>query len=260
MGKSSPAVTVSFIPSFYHGVPAMPRNHRARSVLARAAFGAIHGTGVYCAKAKPAEEETDEEGEGGGGGDAPKKLEITEQELQDRIQAATAEAIKADRAERKKKEKQRKRDEEQAESEDEDEEDPREIISAAEQRAADAEQRAAEAEKKATMADVGVRLRDYLTANYKEFIGNAPDIILHIERALSAAPKEQEIIRLIEAQSKAFVERTKTARGNQNNQISASRSKLTGTNQQAQQGETRTITRTDQPESRPRFSTINWHG
>lgn len=203
--------------------------------------------------------------EGEEGDEQPAKLELTEQELQDRIEAATVAAVKADRDEQKKKAREKKKQlaREEAEEDEEEQEDPKEIIANAETRAAEAEQRAAEAEKKALMADVNVRLRDYLTANFKEFVGNAPDIILHIERALSENAKEQEIIRLIEAQSKAFVERTKSARAASTNAINANRSKLIGGGQQGQQQEqreSRNISgrREDQPQ--PRFAAINWHG
>lgn len=186
---------------------------------------------------------------------APEKVELTPEELEAKLAEARELALKEDREKRKQKEKEKRAEERKARGEDEEEEDPAEVIKAAEQRAAEAEQRAAEAEKKSLMADVNVKLRDYLTSdtNLKPYLGNAPDIILHIERALPKDATDQAIHRLIESHTKAFVERSKQGRTG-TVQPSISRSKITGI--QTEPRDTRTSTvNTDRP-----FSTVNWHG
>jgi hypothetical protein len=204
------------------------------------------------AKEKPAEESAPE--------DEPVTLSKAElQKLIDENRAEAQEtALKEEKEKRKQAEKEKRRRERAERGEDEEEEDPAEIAKAAELRAAEAEQRAAEAEKKALMADVSVRLRDYLTAdnNLKPYLGNAPDIMLHVERALTPNATEQAITRLIESHVKAFVERSKAGRIGASQQHSVSRSKITLPDSER---ETRTATRQEQPAER-RFVGVNWHG
>lgn len=142
------------------------------------------------------------------------KLTLTAEELDAKIAEAVAAAVKADRKKAKAKAKTKAHPQDDAEdAEDEDDtEDADEIVRKAETRAALAEQRAAEAEKKATLAVVENKLRDYLALNFRDLIGNAPDIMLHVEKALTPGAKDAEIARLIDSHSKAFAERTKAAR------------------------------------------------
>lgn len=146
------------------------------------------------------------------------KLALTQDELDAKIADAVKAAVKADRKERQKAQKQKQKQQEEANAddgdadEDDDAEDPAEIAAKAETRAARAEQERDQAVKEALLAKVENKLRDYLALNLREFIGNAPDIMLHIERALPAGAKEQEIQRTIESHAKAFAERTKAVR------------------------------------------------
>lgn len=141
--------------------------------------------------------------------DAPDDvLKLTKDELEQKI----ADALKADREKRKAKEKKQKEREADDDENGDDEEDAAEVISKAERRAAEAEQERDQAIKEALLAKVENKLRDYLTINFREFIGNAPDIMLHIEKALSPKSSEQEVARLIKSHAEAFVERTKAAR------------------------------------------------
>ena len=148
-------------------------------------------------------------------GDDEGKLTLTQKELDDRIAAAVEDGVKKAREKAKQKAKAKaKRQEAEAEDGDDDEaeEDPAEIVRDAETRAAKAEQERDLAMKEALMARVENKLNAYLALNLREFMGNAPDIMLHIEKALSPGAKDAEIARLIESHSKAFSERVKAAR------------------------------------------------
>jgi hypothetical protein len=225
----------------------MSRN-RTRSVLARAALAALTGAATIY-QVKPEEEP------GGGGDVTPEKLELTPDELEAKLQEARDAAIKDEREKRKQAEKEKRRRERQERGEDEEpEEDPAEIVRKAEARAATAEQERDEAKKTALLAKVENKLRAYLLDNFKEFVGNTLDIMLHIEKALDPNATEQAIVRLIESHSKAFVERTKAARTTNTNPV-VTRSKITGITPER---ENKTVTREQQPARQ--FSSINWHG
>lgn len=201
-------------------------------------------------KETPAETESDDDG----------KVTLTKDELAQQI----ADALKADREKRKKKEKAKQREAEPDDDEEE-QEDPEEVIRKAELRAATAEQERDEAKKQALLAQVENKLRDYLALNMRQFIGNAPDIMLHIEKALTANAKEGEIARLIESHAKAFAERSKAvSRPASGAPLGGARSRVGG------------VTGTDDPDQRrtadravavkaeastpARWSTINYQG
>lgn len=69
-----------------------------------------------------------------------------------------------------------------------------------------------EANHRAMLADVNVKLRDHLTAKHPEYLANAVDIMVHIEREVKNDTKPEEVVKIIEAQAKAFVDRTPKAK------------------------------------------------
>jgi hypothetical protein len=71
-----------------------------------------------------------------------------------------------------------------------------------------AEQKAAEAERRAQLAEVNVSLRDHLASKHPDYLSNAADIMLHVEKTLAPDAKPDAVAKLIEEQAKAFVERT----------------------------------------------------
>jgi hypothetical protein len=220
----------------------MFRASRSRSILARAAIGALYRAN---------------EGDKGAAGEEkkPDRIELTEDELTERITAAVTAAREEDKTKRKQAEKEKRDRERRERGEDEEEEDPKEVIAKAEKRAADAEQEAAQAKRDATIAKIENKLRDYLVGNYKEFLGNATDIMLHIEKALTPDATEQAISRLIEAHTKSFVERVKQAKGSHGAPAGGIRRLPLGTPPQPATEE-----RQQKAESARKFQTLNWHG
>jgi hypothetical protein len=55
---------------------------------------------------------------------------------------------------------------------------------------------------------VNVALRDHLADKHPDYLANAPDIMLHVEKHLAADAKPADVKKLIEEQSKAFADRT----------------------------------------------------
>jgi hypothetical protein len=142
-------------------------------------------------KPKPAPEPT-----------GPKKLELSEDELQSRIDAAIEKEREKHQtaAQKEKDEADRKAAEEKGE-----------FKTLAEKERAEREKsdaRAAEAERKAQLLEVNLSLRDHLAAKHPEYLANAADIMLHVKDKLAADAKPADITKLIEAEAKAFVERT----------------------------------------------------
>jgi hypothetical protein len=197
-------------------------------------------------------------------GDKPEALTLTQEQLDAKIAEAITAAVAADRkAQRQKQKAKAKAQPQDDEDGDDEEEDSAEIIRKAEQKAAEAAQRADEAEKKALLAEVKGKLTDWLGLNARDFIGNAPDIMLHIERQLSPGAKDGEVARVIEANAKAFIERTKAARGKVGNPVAAGRNRIAGV-PGADNPEDRQVAaaaaRTGPPVDGQRWSTLNYHG
>jgi hypothetical protein len=65
-----------------------------------------------------------------------------------------------------------------------------------------------QADRRAQMAEVNVNLRDHLAEKHADYLPNAADIMLHIERKLAASAKPDDVRKLIEAEAEAFVKRT----------------------------------------------------
>lgn len=139
-------------------------------------------------------------------------LSLTQEDLDAKIADAVKAAVREDRKAQKKAAKLKQRDDDDPDPDDDPEEDAAEIISKAEARAAKAEQEAAAAKKEALLARVENKLNAHLALNFRDFMGNAPDIMLHIAAALTPDAKDGEIARLIDSHTKAFVERTKATR------------------------------------------------
>lgn len=182
------------------------------------------------------------------------------QKLIDDNRKEAAESAAKDAIAKREEEEKKARLKRRAKDAEESEEDLVDAATKAEARAAEAEQRAAAAERKALLKDVEVKLRDYLALNHKEYLGNALDIMLHVEKAVPIDATDALITRIIDAQAKAFVERSKAARGTGGGAPgSAVRGRMAGTGQQQtnqtsqQQGERQTA-------AAPRFRTLNWHG
>lgn len=190
----------------------MPRaTNRARSLLARAAMHALYAN---------------KEGDGAGAPPAPKpndppappkpsdppqpkKIELTEDELNARIFAAAEAERKrlADERQREKEEAERKKAEEQGEYQ--------KIAKQEEEKRTAAEQKAAAAERRAQLAEVNIALRDHLAGDdaRRAYLNNAPDIMLHVEKALAADAKPEDVAKLIEKETAAFIQRTGAAQG-----------------------------------------------
>lgn len=135
-----------------------------------------------------------------------KKIELSEDELQTRIDAALEKEREthAATAKREKEEAERKTAEEKGEYKTLAEKEK------ASREASDA--RAAEAERRAQLAEVNVSLRDHLATKHPEYLANAADIMLHVKDKLAADAKPADVSKLIEAESKAFVDRTPRGR------------------------------------------------
>lgn len=224
----------------------MPRDFRTRSILARAAAG------LPLFAYTP-----DGDGGGGGGDDKPGddgKLTLTQAELDQRIAAATEAAAKAERdravadRQREKEEAERKKAEEQGEYQ--------KVAQQEEAKRKEAEARAAAAERRALLADVNVQLRDHLAATdaLKPFLGNAPDIMLHVEKKLGDDAKPDDIAKLIDAEAKSFAARTTAGKG------AAGGAPAGGQRGKLPAGQHSPETRQPPARQRGRFSTLNYHG
>jgi hypothetical protein len=75
-------------------------------------------------------------------------------------------------------------------------------------------EKASAAERRAQIAEVNTQLRDHLADKHPEYLANAADIMLHVKEQLDADAKPEAVAKLIEAQAKAFVDRTPKAKGN----------------------------------------------
>jgi vacuolar-type H+-ATPase subunit E/Vma4 len=143
---------------------------------------------------------------GGGGGDKKgdkgeqgDKITLTAAELQAKIEAAAADAV--NRANEAAADKARK-DKEAADAETARKNGEFEKLAEAEREKREA------AERRAQLAEVNVALRDHLADKHPDYLANAPDIMLHVEKHLAADAKPADVKKLIEEQSKAFADRT----------------------------------------------------
>lgn len=224
---------------------------KRNSVLARAAAGVLYRAGE------------DDKAKGGAEADKPKpagddsailrEFQAIKSELADlREQLAAAKPAKRKRREAEEDD----ADEDEGDADDDEGEKARVAVAAA-------KQEATEANRRAQIAEVGVLLRDHLTEKYKEFVGNAKDIILHIEKDLPDNPKPAEIQRLIADHSRAFVERIRNAKGAHGAPAGGTRGKLPQGSPigvgGAVSGEDRSMKPREASPRRP-FQTINWHG
>lgn len=190
-------------------------------------------------------------------------ITITQADLDAKIAEAITAAVAADRkAQRQKQKAKAKAQTEDDGDEDEDDEDATEIIRKAELAKATAEQERDAAKKEALLAKVENKLRDWLALNAREFLGSAPDIMLHIERAITADAKDGEVARLIESHAKAFMERNKGLR-KVGAPVAAGRNRIAGI-PGAENVEDRQVAaaaaRTGPPVDGQRWSTLNYHG
>lgn len=151
---------------------------------------------------------------GGAGGGAPKKedppavtkIELTEDELKSKIDAALE-------LERKKAATDRQKEKEEAERKKAEEQGEYQKVAETERgKREEAERSAAAAERRAQLAEVNISLRDHLAAKHPDYQANAADIMLHVERKLAADAKPDDVKKVIEAEAKGFVERTPRAR------------------------------------------------
>jgi hypothetical protein len=138
----------------------------------------------------------------------PKKIELTEDEIEQRTQSAVNAALEKDRKKREtdaakeKEERERKEAEEQGKY--------KELSDKADERRSEAEEKAAAAERRAQLAEVNIELRDYLgsTDELLPYLPNAVDIMVHVEKKLAADAKAEDVTRIIKEEAKAFAERT----------------------------------------------------
>lgn len=127
---------------------------------------------------------------------------IPEDEVQRRITAALEERDRKAAEEKQREKEEREREEAEKRGE---------FQKVAEQEQAkreQAEEKAAAAERRAQLAEVNVQLRDHLASKHPDYLSNAADIMLHVEKALPADAKPEAVAKLIDEQAKAFVERT----------------------------------------------------
>jgi membrane protein involved in colicin uptake len=189
-------------------------NRNRQSIIAGAALAALAGMPLYANKPD------DSGGAGGGGKDDPPpqpkpneapKLQLTEAELQQKIADATNAALAAERKKREEadakalEEGERKKAEEQGEYQ--------KLAEADRAKREAAEQQRDEAIRRAQLAEVNIQLRDYLAADdRKQFLANAPDIMLHVEKELAPDAKSEDVAKLIEKKTAEFVARTAPAK------------------------------------------------
>lgn len=193
-------------------------------------------------------------------------LSLSQEELDAKIADAVKAAVKADRKAQKKAANQRQPPADDPDPDDDPEEDAAEIISKAEARAAKAEQEATAAKKEALLARVENKLNAHLALNFRDFMGNAPDIMLHIAAALTPDAKEGEIARLIDSHTKAFVERTKATRKPASGApIGGARGRLAGlvggtSDNEGDRTAARAAAASGNAAPRRAFSQVNWNG
>jgi hypothetical protein len=152
---------------------------------------------------------------GGGGGDKKgdkggeqqgDKLSLTPAELQAKIEEATAKALRD--AESKAGEKSRKEREAAEAEEAKKRGEWEELATKEQQKRTQAEERAAQAERRAQLAEVNVALRDHLADKHPDYLANAPDIMLHVEKHLAPDAKPTDVAKVIADEAKAFADRT----------------------------------------------------
>lgn len=148
---------------------------------------------------------------GAGGGNnppAPKKIELTEDELTARVTAATSAALEAERTRlaNEQAEKDRKAAEDKAKADG----DLQKQIDLAEEKRSTEETKRKDAERRAKVAEVSVSLRDHLAADdeRKPYLTNAPDIMLHVEKKLTVEMTDAQVEQLIADETTAFIART----------------------------------------------------
>lgn len=169
---------------------------RARAILSRATSPFIPAFPLS------AKFNADGDDKGGGGGadkgkaddksakDQPKKIELTEDELTQRIAAATEAALNKERetaaqkAQREKEEAEREKAEKDGEYQ--------KLAEADRKRAEAAERDRDEARLTAKRADVNIQLRDYLAEKHAEYVGVAKYIMPLVEFDLKTDAKELE--------------------------------------------------------------------
>lgn len=188
-------------------------------------------------------------GETGKGNSAPepKRIELTEAEIEQRTKAAVEAALKA---ERDKAADEARKAKEAADAEEAKKRGEFEKLAQQEQAKREkAEQRVAEAERKALLADVSVQLRDHLAEKHPEYLTNAPDIFLHVKEKLEDDAEPDAIAKLIADEAKAFAERTGKAKAGP--PAAPSRSSRAPAD----------LPKPQQPANgAPRFGTVTWHG
>lgn len=136
----------------------------------------------------------------------PKKHELTDEE----IEAIVEKRLKA---ERDAQEAARKKEEEEKAAEEARRKGEFEKLAADEKAKREkAEAEAAEANRRAQLAEVNIKLRDYLAEKHPDYLANAADIMLHVEKQLKPDAKPEDVAKLIAEQAKAFVERTPKAK------------------------------------------------
>jgi dTMP kinase len=127
---------------------------------------------------------------------------LTEEQVQARVEAALAEERKKADATKAKETEERERAEAEKRGE------FQKVAEQEQTKREAAEQKAAEAERRAQLAEVNVSLRDHLASKHPDYLSNAADIMLHVEKTLAPDAKPDAVAKLIEEQAKAFVERT----------------------------------------------------
>lgn len=183
----------------------MRLNRNRRSILARAAMSALYantdgggGAATAAPAAAPATPAAPPAKD-------PKKIELTEDEIQARIDAAVKK--RDDDAAKKDADAKAKAEEEEAKKRGEFEK----IAATAEEKRKAAEDKAAASERRAQLAEVKGQLHDHLADKHPDYVRNATDIMLHVEKKLPADAKPDDIAKLIEEEAKSFVERTPRA-------------------------------------------------
>jgi hypothetical protein len=189
---------------------------RVHSMIALAALTALAGMPLYANKPGDPPADGGAGGGSGSGGKPPEtqatKLELTEQELHERTNAAVKSALDAERKKRDsddaktREEAERKKAEEQGEFQ--------KIAAQADEKREKAEKDRDDALRRAQLAEVNVQLRDYLAHDdRKAFLANAPDIMLHVEKELPADAKPEDVAKLIEKKTAEFIARTAPTKG-----------------------------------------------
>ena len=135
----------------------------------------------------------------------PRKIELTEAELEERVSKAVTAA--ADKARKDAEKAARDAAAERAKADGD-------VAKQLEATAAERDALKAEREQLAREVrslKVSQQLRDHLAATHADYVGNAVDILPHVERQIADDTTEAQIARLIEKESAAFAERNPRA-------------------------------------------------